>query len=116
MDDLERLERAGWDALCAGTGSDYYGRLMTEDGVMVLAHGAVLDRDAVAASLDEAPPWTSYTLSDLRRVSLGEDAAALVYHGRATRPDLEFAALMTSCYVCCDDAWRLAVHQQTVTG
>ena len=56
MDDLERLERAGWDALCAGTGSDYYGRLMTEDGVMVLAHGAVLDRDAVAASLDEAPP------------------------------------------------------------
>ena len=116
MDELERLERAGWDALCAGTGSDFYGRLMTDDAVMVLAHGAVLDRDAVAASLDEAPPWTTYTLSDLRRVSLGEDAAALVYRGAATRPGTEFAALMTSCYVRHEDDWRLAVYQQTVAG
>jgi hypothetical protein len=29
MEDLERPERAGWDALRAGTGSDFYGTPMT---------------------------------------------------------------------------------------
>lgn len=50
MHDLETLERAGWDALGAGTGGQFYGSLMTPDAVMVLAHGAVLDRDQVVAS------------------------------------------------------------------
>jgi hypothetical protein len=113
MNDLEALERAGWDALCAGTGGQFYGSLMTPDAVMVLAHGAVLDRDQVVASLDEAPPWTAYRLSDARAVTLGPDAAALVYRGEASRPGQDFAALMTSCYVRRDGDWRLAVYQQT---
>lgn len=114
MHDLETLERAGWDALCAGTGGQFYGSLMTPDAVMVLAHGAVLDRDQVVASLDEAPPWTSYRMSEAREVALGPDAAALVYRGEASRPDQDFAALMTSCYVRHEGDWRLAVYQQTV--
>ena len=114
MEDLERLERAGWDALCAGTGSDFYGTLMTADGVMVLAHGMVLDRDDVVASLGEAPPWASYSLSELRVVPLGDDASALVYRADAARPGTEFSALMTSVYVRRDGEWRLAVYQQAV--
>ncbi|WP_393916544.1 hypothetical protein [Halostreptopolyspora alba] len=35
------LEHRGWRPLCDGTGADFYGSLMTEDGVMVLAHGAL---------------------------------------------------------------------------
>ncbi|MGN6300619.1 MAG: nuclear transport factor 2 family protein [Angustibacter sp.] len=114
MHHLESLERAGWDALCAGTGGQFYGSLMMPDAVMVLAHGAVLDRDEVVASLDEAPPWTSYQLSDVRRVPLGPEASALVYRGEASRPGQDFVALMTSCYVRHEGDWRLAVYQQTV--
>lgn len=112
--DLVTLERAGWEALRAGDGADFYGRLMIENGVMVLAHGAVLRRDDVVASLREAPPWTSYTLSQVHPVPLDTDSAALVYRADAVRPGHEFAALMTSCYVRDDGDWRLAVHQQTV--
>lgn len=112
--DLRAIERAGWDALCAGRGAEFYGGLMTADAVMVLAHGAVLDRDQVVTSLSEAPPWTSYTLSQLRPVPLGTESAALVYRADAERPGQDFAALMTSCYVRREGDWRLAVYQQTV--
>ena len=36
------------------------------DGVMVLTDGSVLDRAGVAASLDQAPAWDSYTISEER--------------------------------------------------
>ena len=43
-----QIEHDGWDALCRGTGADFYGTLMTDDAVMVLVNGAVLDRDVRA--------------------------------------------------------------------
>jgi hypothetical protein len=114
MHQLETIERAGWEALCSGVGADFYGRLMTDDGVMVLAHGEVLDREAVIESLRDAPSWSSYALSDVRRVPVGSDAAALVYRADASRPGAAFSALMSSCYVKRDGDWRLALYQQTV--
>ncbi|MFD5215573.1 nuclear transport factor 2 family protein [Microbacterium sp. NPDC058345] len=116
--ELERIldvERQGWDALCAARGGTHYRELMTADAVMVLVNGMVLDRDAVAASLDDAPPWRTYTLTDPRLVRVGEDAVALVYRARAERADDEepFRALMTSVYARTDDGLRLALYQQT---
>lgn len=113
MVSVELIERAGWDALCDGRGAEFYGRLMTADGLMVLAHGQVLDRDEAVAALGEAPPWWSYTISDLRQVDQGPDATALVYRGEAHRPGTTLAAWMTSCYVRREGDWRLAVYQQT---
>ena len=112
--DLKALERAGWDSLCAGTGHTFYGSLMTPDGVMVLAHGEVLDRDEVVASLEDSPRWDSYSLADVRLVPLGSDSAALVYRARASRRGTELSALMSSTYVRHDGDWRLALYQQTV--
>lgn len=77
MDHLEELldlERAGWQSLCDGTGGAFYRAHMTPDGAMVLAHGAVLDRDGVAASLDGAPPWAGYEILDPLLVELGGEA------------------------------------------
>lgn len=58
--ELSALENQGWSSLCEGTGADFYGRLMTPDAVMALAlalaHGLVLDREAVIASLNEETP------------------------------------------------------------
>lgn len=111
---LLELERAGWDALCRGEGADFYGEIMTYDAIMLLAGGLALDKDAVLASLGEAPAWDSYEISDERLIDLGPTSAALLYTARASiygeRP---FVALMTSVYLQDDYGWRLALYQQT---
>jgi hypothetical protein len=113
-DTLEDLERAGWNALCDGTGSEFYGDLMTTDAAMVLANGAVLTRPAVVESLRDAPPWDGYELGDLRLVTTGRDGAALVYRARARRDGApDFVAAMSSVYVRVDGRWRLALYTQT---
>ncbi|MEU2202618.1 nuclear transport factor 2 family protein [Isoptericola sp. NPDC019482] len=115
LDRLLGLERRGWDALCGSTGGAFYGDLMTPSALMVLVDGSVLDRDAVVASLDGAPPWDSYDLHDVRRVGLADGAAALVYRARAVRgDDPPFVALMASTYVVVDGEPRLALYQQTL--
>jgi hypothetical protein len=115
LDELLDFEHQGWKSLCNSTGADFYGRIMTSDGVMVLAHGQVFDRQAVIDSLNEAPPWRTYDISDERLISLGEDRAILVYTGRAYRDENEpaFMALMSSVYTRHDGNWRLALYQQT---
>ena len=112
---LLELERAGWDSLCNSTGASFYGRLMTDDGLMVLANGMVLDRDGVVESLSESPPWRRYDISDVRLVRTGTDGATLVYVGSAYRDEDEpaFVGAMSSVYVRVDDNWRLALYQQT---
>ncbi|GAA4897717.1 nuclear transport factor 2 family protein [Streptomonospora salina] len=113
--ELLELEHRGWRSLCDGTGSDFYGSLMTEDGVMVLAHGEVFDRAAVVASLSGAPTWDGYEITGERVAGLGPDTAALVYRARAHRggADAVFTALMSSVYTRRDGAWRLVLYQQT---
>lgn len=115
LKELLDLEHAGWQSLCDSTGSDFYGQLMTEDGVMILAHGQVLTRQEVINSLSEAPPWKSYAIEDERLVPLGDSAAVLVYRGTASRDDLPapFVALMASVYLRRGDGWALASYQQT---
>lgn len=109
------LERRGWDSLCAGTGDRFYGDLMMPDALMVLANGAVMDRDAVVASLADAPPLRQYAINDERVLRLGADCAALVYTGTAWRDGAEppFVGAMASVYVRVDGDWRLALYQQT---
>ena len=105
---LSALERQGWDALCNQTGSSFYGSLMTEDAVMVLVNGFTIDRDTVIESLDQAPTWDKYTISDERIVRVGAEAAALVYRATAQRAGEEpFEAVMTSVYVRSADARAL---------
>jgi len=115
LDDLLTLERRGWDSLCRSEGGTFYGRLMTADAVMVLTNGTVLDRPTVTATLDGAPPWTSYELTDARLVPVDDRTTALVYRATAAREGEgePFVALMTSLYTLVDDSPRLALYQQT---
>ncbi len=115
LTELLDLEHRGWDSLCDSTGADFYGSLMTEDAVMVLAHGFALDREAVVASLSDAPPWRTYEIKDPRVIGGGTDSAILVYTGLAYRDDdaPAFSGLMSSVYVRADGAWKLALYQQT---
>lgn len=116
LNHLMRLERDGWDALCRSQGADFYGRLMTEDGVMVLVNGAILDRDAVQASLKAAPAWDGYEITGERLIPVGSEGATLVYRATAQRDgDEPFEAVMSSTYALIDATPRLTVHQQTTT-
>lgn len=115
LDELLDLEHRGWQSLCQSTGAEFYGQLMLEDGVMILAHGHILDRQQVIESLNEAPPWSRYEISDPRLIQLTGDSAVLAYRGTAWRggDELAFSALMSSVYVRTDAGWRLASYQQT---
>lgn len=112
---LVDVERLGWDSLCDSTGADFYGKIMTEDAVMVLANGAVMDRSAVVDALRQAPPWRRYDISDARLIEAGPDSVVLVYVGSAYRggDDPDFVGAMSSVYVRRGDDWRLALYQQT---
>lgn len=114
FDELLDLEHRGWASLCDGSGADFYGRILTADGVMVLAHGQIFDRQAVIDSLNDAPTWTTYDIGDERLIRLGDDQGILTYTGRGYRGDEPtFVALMSSVYVRRDGVWRLALYQQT---
>ena len=105
VDGLLTLERDGWDSLCRAEGGTFYGELMTSDALMILSNGMILDRAAIIDSLNEAAPWVTYELSDVRLVPTGADSAALVYQASATREgqDEPFVALMASVYRLIDE-------------
>lgn len=115
LDELLDLEHQGWKSLCDGTAADFYGQIMTGDGVFVLAGGEVFDRQTVIDSLNYAPPWRTYDIADERLIDLSEDHAILVYTGRAYREEdaPAFIALMSSVYTRQEGTWRLALYQQT---
>ncbi|QZY52094.1 nuclear transport factor 2 family protein [Leucobacter tenebrionis] len=115
LDELLALEHAGWRSLCESRGGSFYGTLMTSDAVFVLVNGTAMTRSEVAGSLDGAPAWESYEISDARLVPIGTDSAALVYRSTSHRDDLPepFVALMSSVYVRVDGEPRLALYQQT---
>lgn len=114
-DMLIDLERNGWTALCDGTGSDFYGSMMTDDALMVLANGQVMTRDNVVDALQDAPTWHSFTIDDPRAVWTGEDSVALVYRTTASRDDgsPDFEGLMTTVYFFDGTRWTITLHQQT---
>ena len=115
LDELLALEHAGWRSLCESRGGTFYGELMTPGALFVLVNGTAMTRDEIAGSLDGAPAWDSYELTEVRLVQIGEDTAALVYRSVSRREDLPepFVALMSSVYCRVDGRPRLALYQQT---
>lgn len=114
-DELLALEHAGWTSLCDGTGDRFYGELMTEDAVMVLANGMVMDRQTVVSALAQSPPWARYEISDVRVIAVTDDVAALVYTGSGWRDgdSAPFVGAMSSVYRRGADGWKLVLYQQS---
>jgi hypothetical protein len=115
LESLLELERAGWDSLCAASGSEFYGEVMLPGALMVLANGMVMDRDTVVAALSKSPPWRAYDIGDVRLIEVDDDNAVLVYTGTGYRDGEEpaFVGAMASAYHRTDGAWKLALYTQT---
>ncbi len=69
-EELLALEHAGWRSLCDGTGDRFYGDVMTDDALMVLANGAVMDRATVVSALGQSPPWARYAIDDVQMITI----------------------------------------------
>ena len=111
--ELTTLEERGWQALSEGSGAEFYDAFLTDDAIMVLPIG-MLDCSGAVAAMRDAPPWTSYALSDVQVVTLGEAAAMLVYRATAQRAGQpEYRALMSTTYERIEDEWLVKLHQQT---
>lgn len=118
LNELLEIERRGWESLCDGSGATFYGEIMSDDGVMVLANGIVTDRSTVTTALAEAPTWDDFTIEDPRIISAGADTGILLYRGTASRGnDPEpFDAWMTSVYLEANRRIQLVSYQQTPVG
>ena len=112
--ELLGIETDAWKALSQpGAAARYYDATLADDVLMLFPGAMVIDdRQAVVDSMD-APPWTSFDITDARVLSLGDDAAVLAYRVRARRDDSDYDALLNSTYVRAGGGWRLALHQQT---
>ncbi|MGV0810538.1 nuclear transport factor 2 family protein [Mycolicibacterium boenickei] len=115
LDELLKIERAGWDSLCESSGADFYGEVMLPEAVMVLANGMVMDRNTVVSALAQSPPWRAYEISGVHLIAADDDNAALVYMGTAYRDGDEpaFIGAMSSVYHRTAEGWKLALYQQT---
>lgn len=114
-DDVIELERRGWTALTTSgdEAARFYDELLADDVVMVLPGGMVIAERAQAVAAMAGPPWDHVDLGPLRAVALTDDCVAVVYRATAHRSGSGYEAWFTSTYARRDDAWRLAVHQQT---
>jgi hypothetical protein len=108
---LLELESAFWES--AGD-SRFYRENFADDGVMALPDG-LMTKAQVVSAMEEATPWSSFTIDDLRFVDVGDDVTALVYTADAARDggDGGYRAAISSVYVNRGGNWRLVLHQQT---
>ena len=110
--EIEELERRGWEALSGPGGAAFYENAMADDGLMVFP-GMVMDKSTAVATIREVQPWASFELDDIQ-VAADDNAALVTYRARAQRfGEAEYEAVMSSVYVRRRGRWRLLLHQQS---
>ena len=111
-DELVALEEIFWKA--AGGNRDLYEANLAPDAVHLFPGWGVTGREKVLQAVESAEPWERHTIEGPHVVSLGGDAAALVYTTRANRVGQPpYVAAITSVYRRQNGAWQLVLHQQT---
>jgi hypothetical protein len=111
VDDLVALERRFWTQ---ASGDLYRDHAAPELLMVFPAPTGVLGREAAIPIVDEAGPWQSVELEDVRSIELSPEATAIVYRATGIRGSGEpYRTLATSLYVRRAGRWLLALHQQT---
>ena len=111
-DEVEALERRGWEALSGPDGARFYADVMADDGLMVFP-GMVLDKERTIRAIASERPWSTFELSDVRIIEATPDCAIVAYAASAQRGDDRYRAWMSSTYARRDGRWVLILHQQS---
>lgn len=115
MHELVELEEEGWRALSTvgDAAREVYATVLRDDAVMLFPGGMRLQGKEGILQSFAAQPWQSFRMEDSQVISLGDNAATVVYRVTAQREGGEpYVALVGSTYVR-DGSWQLVVHQQT---
>ena len=114
-DKLRELELEGWQAVAEYRACGFYSNRLTDDGLLVLPDGSVLDKwEAAVSALNGEETWTSYRIEDERMVLLSAGCAALTYTASAQIfEEPEYRAVVTSVFVRRGDDWLIALRQET---
>ena len=111
-DEIEALERQGWEALSSPNAARFYEEVMADDGLMVFP-SLVMDKQAALRAIHQAEPWSTFELSDVR-VTASQGVRLIIYRAVAQRSGQpQYQAVMSSVYVRRGDDWKLLLHQQT---
>ncbi len=105
-------EHAGWKAILAGRGGEYYQREMTPDA-LIIGSGAMITRDKVAATFEGMAPWDSYEIREPAIIRLGKHAGIVAYRAVAKRGDEVVEFSVSTTYVFVDGGWRVAAQQHS---
>jgi len=112
--EIESLERRGWEALSGPHGAVFYEDAMADDALMVFP-GMVMDKATAISTIREVQPWATHELSDVR-VAADDHAAIVTYRAAARRAGQPaYEAVMSSVYVRRGGRWLLLLHQQSPT-
>lgn len=106
VDELMALEHR----LARGRGADY--QEVLADDALVVVPGAVLDKEACVAAMDDSPGWDRVDLRDPRLLGRS-GVATVVYEFEGWRGDWCYRAVLASTYAEEQDGRRLVLHQQT---
>lgn len=96
-----------------------YEENLIPEALLVFAETGVITRDvaleAIRKENAEGRRWADVKFDDIRTLPLGEDAALLTYKATARWEGQakQMIAFCTSAYVLRNNAWKLALHQQT---
>jgi hypothetical protein len=114
-DKLREFEMEGWQAVSEYRGCGFYSNRLTDDGLLVLPDGSVLDKwEAAVSALNGDETWASYHFEDERIVLLSPGCASLTYTASAQMlGEPEYRAVVTSVYVRRGDDWLIALRQET---
>lgn len=105
--DLWRAEAAFWTDSAADAA-----RRLDEAAIMVFGPTGILQGEAIAASLQDAPRWDEVQMTE-RHMTETADLAILAYRARALRQGQVYEAVCSSTWLRRDAGWRLVSHQQT---
>ena len=113
--ELIELEQQGWEALSktGDAGKRFYASILRKDAVILFPGGLRIEgRERILQSLG-SQPWDTFQMEGVEVISLGTNAATLVYKVTAQRKrSRPYVALVSSTYSGVQE-WKLVVHQQT---
>jgi hypothetical protein len=110
-DEVLKLEERFW--LQGGGDPDFWRTHFAEDGVVALPFG-LLDKEQTVAAMEQAQPWATVRMDDLRVVPISDTVVLVAYRATGTRTDADdYVAVVGSTYVRREGGWKLLFHQQS---